>query len=185
MAPVSGSGQPAKSPRFDPLSCLVDRNHTHNLIGRLDNGHVAPQQKAVGNTGTAKRKPADTSNHASRARRRSPAVGATPTSSLFVQPMTESKTPAGVCASGWRGQNCERALCMYDRDWRHPDVRPPHSQVPRPLRSRLRRQHLHQWLAAPPPLARTPPSSYTAGNCRAHPRQPQAQEQRRRREWRR
>ena len=44
LGPASGSGQPPKTPRFDQLSCLVDRNHTHNLIGRLDNGLVAPQQ---------------------------------------------------------------------------------------------------------------------------------------------
>ena len=28
LAPASGSGQPPKTPRFDQLSCLVDRNHT-------------------------------------------------------------------------------------------------------------------------------------------------------------
>ena len=27
--PASGSGQPPKTPRFDQLSCLVDRNRTH------------------------------------------------------------------------------------------------------------------------------------------------------------
>ena len=29
LAPASGSGQPPKTPRFDQLSCLVDRNRTH------------------------------------------------------------------------------------------------------------------------------------------------------------
>ena len=125
VAPVSGSGQPPKSPRFEQLSCLVDRSHTHNLIGRLDNGLVAPLQKAAGKTGAGKRKSVDTGDLTARARPRNQPVGAASSSAAFIQSMSDWKTPAGVCASGWRGQKCERVSCKYDHDKRHPNVPPP------------------------------------------------------------
>ena len=43
VAPVSGSGRAAKPPWFEQLSCPVDWSHTHDLIGRLDNGLLADQ----------------------------------------------------------------------------------------------------------------------------------------------
>ena len=55
VAPVNESGRAAKPPRFEKLSCLVDRSHTRSLIGQLDNGLIAPQQKTMGKTGAAKR----------------------------------------------------------------------------------------------------------------------------------
>ena len=76
LAPASGSGQPAKTPRFDQLYCLVDRNHTHSLIRWLDNGLVTPKQKAVGQTGATRRKPVDYGDTAARARPRNHVAGA-------------------------------------------------------------------------------------------------------------
>ena len=108
LAPARGSGQPQKTPRFEQLSCLVDRNHAHNLIGRLYNGLVAPQPKIVGRTGESKRESVDSDDTAAPARPRNQAASAPSASSAFIQSMTEWRTPAGVCASSWRGQKCER-----------------------------------------------------------------------------
>ena len=89
LAPASGSGQPPKTPRFDQLSCLVEQNHPHNLMGLSDNCLVAPQQKSVGKTGVTKRKPVDSSDTVARARPRNQAAGAASSSSAFIQSMSE------------------------------------------------------------------------------------------------
>lgn len=68
---------------------------------------VPPQQKVVGKTGRAKRKPVDTDYHMSPGRPRNPPVGTLSTSSFFVQFMSEWDTPVGVCASNRTGQKCE------------------------------------------------------------------------------
>ena len=67
LAPASGSGQPPKTPRFDQLAWWNGTTHT---IGRLDNGLVAPQHKAVGKTGATKRETVDAGDTAARARPR-------------------------------------------------------------------------------------------------------------------
>ena len=89
LAPANGSGQPPITPWVDQPFCLVDRNHTNNLIGRLDNGLVEPQLTAVGKTGATKKKLVDSGDTPARARPRNQVAGAASSSSAFIQSMSE------------------------------------------------------------------------------------------------
>ena len=111
---------------------MVDRNHTHILVRRLDKRVGCTAANGCGRnrvereeTGRFRRR-GGTSVAAKPSHRRGIRIVC-----LYpVYVMSEWKTPAGVCGSSWRGWKCERIPCKYDHGKRHSSVPPPPPGAP-------------------------------------------------------
>ena len=155
MAPASGSGQPPKTPRFEQLSCVVDRNHTHNLIGRLATGWLHRSKRLWIKQGRARgdrKMPATRRHeHGRETKRQARHPHRLPSSSLC----QSRKRPPGCAPAAGEDRSAKGFLASTTTESATRACL-PHSRVRRRHRSRRRRQHLRKQRLAPPPAPPPP-----------------------------
>lgn len=141
VAPTNGAGPAVRVPRFSRLFALVDEDSPFNLVGRMDAALEFPWAAPGGKSGTSKRKAAASTGEPGPARTRTAVAGPCATSP-FIPSMVDWQTPAGVCASTWKGRKCTRDQCVYDHSQQHACVPPPPASPPSPAQTGPRPNHI-------------------------------------------